>query len=89
MLLIRNPHTQNKSIFRRFVSLLHHCYVNTIEFNPVILDRLCEYSKLDYPGASISKTHKSVAEETIHFIIDYLQSETFDPKDLMKNENLL
>jgi hypothetical protein len=55
----------------------------------VILDRLCEYSKLDYPGASISKTHKSVAEETIHFIIDYLQSETFDPKDLMKNENLL
>lgn len=85
MLLIRNPHTQNKSILRRFVALLHHCYVNTIECNPVILDRLCDYSKLDVPEACISKTHKSVADETIAFINEYLESSVFDPKDLMKN----
>lgn len=85
MLLIRSPQTQNKSILRRFVALLHHCYVNTIEFNPVILDRLCEYNKLDFPEACISKTHKSVAEETISFINEYLEHSQFDPKDLMKN----
>ena len=73
----------------RFVALLHHCYVNTIEFNPLILDRLCEYSKLERPEACISKTHKSVAEETTTFINQYLEGEHFDPKDLMKNENLL
>lgn len=68
MLLIRHPHTAGKPILRRFVALLHTCYVDTIDFNPVILDRLCEYDRLEKPDACVSKTNKSVASETINFL---------------------
>lgn len=44
--LIRHPFTAQSEIFKKLIDLLHYCYVDTIDLNPVVLDELCEYNNL-------------------------------------------